>query len=119
MMPIYGNHTLPKCLTESVAGIDAQNLQRLRLRDEGELLKRQFERPVFWVALHIGIELGGGEIAVDHVAFQLGHVDAVGGEAAERLVERGRYVAHLEDESRHHQRFLAARPFRLTREDDE
>ena len=36
------------------------------------------------------------------VALQLGHVDAVGGEAAHRLVERGRHVADAEDEGRHH-----------------
>ena len=53
------------------------------------------------MAVDIGVELRGGEIAVDHVAFQLGHVDAVGGEAAERLVERGRKVAHPENKSRH------------------
>ena len=38
--------------------------------------------------------------ATDHVALQLGHVDAVGREPAQRLVERGRQVAHVEDEAR-------------------
>ena len=46
------------------------------------------------MALDIGVELGRGERAADHVAFELGHVDAVGGEAAQRLVERRRHVAH-------------------------
>ena len=38
------------------------------------------------------------ERALELVALELGHVDAVGGEAAHRLVERGRHVAHAEDE---------------------
>ncbi len=45
------------------------------------------------MAVDFGQELGGGEAAVDHVAFQLGHVDAVGGEAAEGFVEGGGDVA--------------------------
>ena len=40
-------------------------------------------------------------MAADHVALQLGHVDAVGREAAERLVERGGNILHLEHEGRH------------------
>ena len=51
------------------------------------------------MAIDVGVELGREEIAVDHVAFELGHVDAVGGEAAERLVERGGQVAHPENKS--------------------
>jgi len=35
------------------------------------------------------VKLRGEEIAVDHVAFQLGHVDAVGRKAAHCLVQRG------------------------------
>jgi hypothetical protein len=37
-------------------------------------------------ALDVGIELGHREAAVDDVALQLGEVDPVGGEAAERLL---------------------------------
>jgi hypothetical protein len=44
-------------------------------------------------ALDVAIELYRKELAVDHVAFQLSHVDAVGGKAAKRLVERSRQVA--------------------------
>ena len=51
-------------------------------------------------------------MAVDHVALQLGHVDAVGGEAAERLVERGRQVADVEDERRDDRPVVAAAPRR-------
>ena len=62
------------------------------------------------MALDIGIELGRGERALEHVALELGHVDAVGGEAAQRLVERGRDVAHLEHEGREHRPVAARRP---------
>ena len=61
------------------------------------------------VAVDVGEELRRGEFALDHVAFELGHVDAVGGEAAERLVERRRHVAHAKDESRHHRPVAARR----------
>jgi hypothetical protein len=66
-------------------GIDAENSQCLRLRDEFKLFERQFERAILGMTLHVGIELGGGKTAADHVAFELGHVDAVGGKAAERF----------------------------------
>ena len=51
------------------------------------------------MALDIGIEHGGVERAFELIGLELGHVDAVGGEAAERLVERGRNVAHAEHEA--------------------
>src|ERR1700723_959690 len=88
-------------LAEFVARIDAEDAQRLRLRDELQLFEREFERAVPRMTLHVGIELRGGEAAANHVAFQLGHVDAVGGKAAQRLVQRGRDIAHLENKSRH------------------
>jgi hypothetical protein len=36
------------------------------------------------------MELGGGELAIELAGFEPGHVDAVGGEAAQHLVERRR-----------------------------
>jgi hypothetical protein len=57
---------------------------------------------VLGVALDVGVELRRGERPADHVAFQLGHVHAVRGEPAHRLVERGGDVAHLEDEAGDH-----------------
>src|ERR1700687_496836 len=96
-------------------GIDAENPQRLRLRDEFQLFEREFERAILRVALDVGVELRGGEAAADHVAFELGHIDAVGGKAAERLVERRWNIANLENKSRHHAFLPAARPFRLSR----
>src|SRR5271155_4372882 len=85
---------------EPMRGVDAEDSQRIRPRDEFQLLERKLERAVLWMALHIGVELRRREVAVDHVAFQLGHVDAVGGEAAQRLIERGRYVADAKRKSR-------------------
>ena len=50
------------------------------------------------MALDVGKELGGVEARADQIAFQLGHVDAVGGETAQRLEKGGGHVAHAEDE---------------------
>ena len=50
------------------------------------------------MAFNVGIEPRCSERAVDHVALELGHIDAVGGKATHRLVERGRHVTHAEDE---------------------
>ena len=61
-----------------------------------------FDIGVVGMALDVGIEQRRGELAAELVALQLGHVDAVGGKAAHRLVERGRHVADAEDEGRHH-----------------
>src|SRR5262249_14473034 len=76
--------------SELVAGIDPEDPHLAR--EEAQLLEGEAERPAFRMALDVGIELGGGEAAAEHVALELRHVDAVGGEAAERLVERRRHV---------------------------
>ena len=68
------------------------------------------QRRVLGMAVDVGEELRRGELALDHVALQLGHVDAVGREAAERLVERGGHVAHAEDKGRHHRPVVRRRP---------
>src|SRR6478609_4570490 len=65
---------------ERVRRIDAQDLHFLGV--ERKLLEREDQVALFGVALDIGVELGGEEIALDHVALELGHVDAVGGETA-------------------------------------
>ena len=51
---------------------------------KGQFLKRQLQAALAWMGFDFGKELGGGEFAADHVAFELGHVDAIGREAAER-----------------------------------
>src|SRR5580704_12359244 len=83
----------PKCLPEGVRRVDAEDAQFLG--EEVQLLEREGKPAVVGMPIDIGIELGGEETALDHVALELGHVDAVGGEPAERLVERGGHVAHL------------------------
>src|SRR5205814_8187355 len=89
---------LVKRLAEGMCRIDTKNLHLLRI--ERQLLEREHELAILRMAFHVGVELGGEEIALDHVAFELGHVDAVGRKTAERLVERGRDVAHTEQKRR-------------------
>ena len=66
---------------------------------ESQLLQRARHGRIVGMALDIGIELGGVERAAELIALQLGHVDAIGGEAAQRLVERGGDILHLEDKA--------------------
>src|SRR5580693_1157163 len=84
-------------------GVDAQNTHLAG--EELEFLQRPCERQLLWVPVDIGEELGRGELPAFHVALELGHVDAVGGEAAKRLVECGGNVAHAKDEGRDHRPF--------------
>src|SRR5690349_20971984 len=67
--------------------------------EEGQLLEGVLEPRVVGMAVDLGEELGGGEVAADHVALPLGHAHAGGGEPAERLAERSRQVADVEDEA--------------------
>ena len=78
-------------------GIDPENAHFAR--EERQLLQRAMQRGIVGVAVDVGEELRGGEFALDHVAFELGHVDAVGRETAKRLVQRGGDVADAEHES--------------------
>src|SRR5262249_31216135 len=71
-------------VAERVRGIDAEHLQLLG--KERQLFEGERESAVVGVAFDVDVELRGEEIALDHVAFQLGHVDAVGGKAAQCLV---------------------------------
>src|SRR6202011_6173692 len=80
---------------EQITGIEPDNAEFAR--EEFQFLQREGEVLVLGMAIDVGVELRGEEIAVDHVAFQLRHVDAVGGEAAHCLVERGGKVAHPEN----------------------
>src|SRR5262245_12884618 len=68
-------------------------------REEVKLLHGKLDRPLVRMALDVSIEHGRVERALELIGFKLRHVDAVGGEAAERLEERGRNVAHAEHES--------------------
>src|ERR1700757_2608439 len=73
--------------TERMGRIDPDNPEFAR--EEFQFLQRESEILVIGMAIDVGIEFRGEEIAVDHVAFQLGHVDAIGSKTAQRLVERG------------------------------
>src|SRR5205807_4975396 len=97
-----------------MAGIDADDAEFAR--EEFQFLQRKGEPPVIGMAVDVGIELRGEEIAVDHVALELGHVDAVGGKAAECLVERGGKVAHPEYKARDQRRRSLFGPFGLARQ---
>src|SRR5690348_15913008 len=77
---------------EGMARVGAEDLDLAR--EEAELVERQPHRSVVGMPLDIGIELRRREASAEHVALELGHVDAVGGEAAQCLVERRRHVAH-------------------------
>src|SRR5713226_6294541 len=90
------SHLFGETGAERMRRIDPEDLELLG--EERQLLERERERAVVRMAFDVGIELRGEEIALDHIALELGHVDAVGGETAERLVERGRHVAHPEQE---------------------
>jgi hypothetical protein len=68
----------------------------------GQYLQGALHMSVLGVALDIGVELGGGEAAADHVAFQLGHVHAIGREASQSLVQSRRNVSDTEDEGGDH-----------------
>src|SRR5690349_18040115 len=67
-------------LPEWMRRIHAENPQLFG--EKRKLLQRKHQPAVVRVALDVGIKLRGEEIALDHVAFELGHIDAVGGEAA-------------------------------------
>src|SRR5262249_9787519 len=119
--PTFRDHALIRALLERLAErvrrINPEDLHLLRV--EGELLEGEYEVAVLGVAFDIGVELGREEIALNHVAFELGHVDAVGGKSAERLVERGRHVAHPEQERGDDRALVVRRPFGVAREYDE
>ena len=100
-----------------ICRVDAK--QRHVGREIGQLLHREAHVFVVGVALDVGVELGRGKAAVHHVAFELGHVDAVGGETAHRLVKRGRDVADLEDEGGHHPGTAAPRQVGFARHHEE
>src|ERR1700687_4357158 len=107
----------PERVAEGMRWVDAKDGQLLGKK--GELLEREHQRAVVRVALDVGIELRGEEIAANHVALELGHVDAVGGEAAHRLVERRWHVAYAEHEGRDDLALAGRCPFLLAREHDE
>ena len=83
----------------SACAVGAEHAQFLAV--ERQLLERAVDRRIARRADDVGVEHRRREARALLVAFELGHVDAVGGEAAERLVERGGDVLHLEHEGGH------------------
>src|SRR5260221_13407577 len=83
--------------TVPVPGIDAED--GYLLSEEAEFFERECGRALLRMALDIGVEFGRRELTGDHVAFKLGHVDAVGRKPAQRLVEGGGPVADAEHEA--------------------
>src|SRR5688572_10091204 len=68
---------------ERISRVDAEHLHLGG--EERQLVERPPDREVVRMPVDLGQELGGGELAADHVALELRHVDAVGGETAERF----------------------------------
>ena len=116
-MTITSIRLLAERNAEWMRGIDADDAQFLR--EEFQFFQREGKIPVVRVAIDVGVELRRKEISLDHVAFQLGHVDAVGRKPAHRLVERGGKVADAEDKRRHQRTCILRRPFFLMRQDHE
>src|SRR5271155_4068587 len=48
-------------LAQRMGGIDAEDLERVRLGEERQLFERELEAGVVGMTFHVGIELGGGE----------------------------------------------------------
>src|SRR6516164_9611665 len=71
---------------QQVGGIDPEDLDLAR--KELELLERQHQRAILGMRLDIGVELRRRKGTADHVAFELGHIDAIGRKPAQGLVER-------------------------------
>src|ERR1700674_5982725 len=68
------SHLLGETGAKRMRRIDPEDLELLG--EERQLLERERKRAVVGMALDVGIELRGEEIALDHVALELGHVDA-------------------------------------------
>src|SRR6185312_8053973 len=69
--------------------------------EETQLLQGKLQAALVGMALDLGVELRLLEMRAAQVALELDDIDAVGGKPAQRLVERGRYALHPEQERRH------------------
>ena len=77
--------------------IDAQFFQMRG--EEANFFQRAVHIAVRRMPLDLDIELGHGEAHIGDIAFQLHHIDAVGGETAQRLVKRSGHAADLEQQA--------------------
>ncbi len=104
-----------RSVSARIGGIGAKHLKpRGEIR---QFIQRALHRRILWVALDIRVELRRGERPADHIAFQLGHVDAIRGKTAHRLVQGGGDVAHLKDERGHHAVLASRGAIRFWRHD--
>src|SRR5262249_41994595 len=62
--------------------------------EETELLQSETHAALVGMAVDVSIELRDGEGSVDDVALELGDVDPISSEAAQRLVESRRHASH-------------------------
>src|SRR6185436_11652450 len=92
---------VPALAAERMGRKGAEHLELTLFREERQLLQRQLQAALLGMALDLGIELRLLEMRAAEIALELDDVDAVGGEAAERLVERRRHALHPEQERRH------------------
>src|SRR5258708_35613476 len=78
-----------------ISWVDTEPLEIIR--EKTQLIEGAYQRIVIRPTVHLGVEERGGESAILHVTFELGHVDPIGGENAHGLVERRRQVPDPED----------------------
>src|SRR5687768_14681285 len=97
--------------------VDAENAHVIG--EKLQFLERQPNGTLLGMAFDVGVELGGGELPLNLVGFELDHVHAVGGKAAERLVESGGNIPYTEDEARYDRSILQRGVVRSRRENNE
>src|SRR5580704_18792327 len=97
--------------------IDAEDFHFLGV--ERQLLESEDQTAIFGMPLHIGVELGGKKVSLDHVAFELRHIDAIGCESTECLVKRRRHVANAEKKGGDDPSAVVACPLGFSRKHDE
>ena len=66
-----------------------------------------------WVAFNVSIKHRCTERAFKLIAFELGHVDAIGRKTAQCFVKRRRNIAHFKNEAGHYRTVIGARIHRL------
>ena len=74
-------------LPERTGGVGAEHVQFVG--EKAQFVKSVLKSGTGGVGFYFHVKTGGNEPAVNLIAFQFGEVDAVGGKAAERFVQRG------------------------------
>src|SRR5438105_3714237 len=84
---VYAVKSVSGLLSERVRWVDAEHGEAAG--EELNFFQRQANVALFGMAFDVGVELRRLERAAELIAFEFRHVHAVGGKAAERLVESG------------------------------